>query len=417
MEKTSDKSYRVLDLTEGGVMLGGRLLGDVGADVVKIEPPEGSASRIGPYYKNGEDPEKSLVWFAYNTNKRGITLDITTGEGQQLLRKMVEKTDALMESFTPGYMDSLGLGYEALRKINPDMVYTSVTPFGQTGPKSRYYASDLTIWASGAFLYICGDPDRAPVWIGYPQASLYGGAEGAIGTMTALWHRTNGGGGQFVDVSMQESAISPTLNVMPTWYVGNVEFKRIGGFLYVASTGVKQPIYFPCKDGFIMVLVQGGTEPFISSSARMVKWMEEENMAPQWLSELDWKKDYDAMTMSQETADKVGEAVTKFTENKTKEELYQEGAMQRKILIAPVNNCEDISNDLQLQARDYWETVEHPELNDSLQYCGPFIRMSESPVKYTRRAPLIGEHNREIYIDELGISVDEFDRMKQDRII
>ena len=217
---------RVLDLTEGGCMLGGRMFGDTGADVIKIEPPGGSSSRIGPYYKNIADPEKSLFWFAYNTNKRGITLDIKKPEGQELFQKLAEKADIILESFGPGYMDNLNLGYSDICKIKPDIIYTSITPFGQTGPKANYKASDLTLWASGGFLNDCGDPDRAPVWIGFgPQATLFGGAEGAIGSMTAFWYRMNTGEGQFVDVSMQESTISANMNVLPMWDVNKVEFQ------------------------------------------------------------------------------------------------------------------------------------------------------------------------------------------------
>jgi crotonobetainyl-CoA:carnitine CoA-transferase CaiB-like acyl-CoA transferase len=164
---------RILDLTEGGCMLGGRLLGDAGADVIKIEPPGGSTpsstSRIWPFYKESTDPEKSLFWFAYNANKRGITLDIQKPEGQEIFKKLVAGSDIVMESFRPGYMSSLNLGYEDLCKVKPDIIYTAITPFGQQGPKAQYAASALTVWASGGYLNACGDPDRAPVWITLPQ--------------------------------------------------------------------------------------------------------------------------------------------------------------------------------------------------------------------------------------------------------
>ena len=409
--------YLILDLTEGGCMVGGRLLADLGADVIKIEPPGGSPSRTGPYYKNCVAPEKSLFWWAYNTNKRGITLDITKAEGRKIFKNLVLKADAVLEGFEPGYINRLKLGYADLCEIKPDIILTSITPFGQNGPKAQYQASDLTIWASGAYLYACGNPNRAPTWISFPQAGLFGGAEGAIGTMTAIWHRNNTGEGQHVDVSMQESALSPNLNVLQMWDVSRVEFHRLGGALYVPSTGVQQPIYFKCQDGYAMILIQGGNEPFISSSARLVKWMEEENMAPDWLVRLNWKLDYDATTMGQQIADGVGEAVERFTLTKTKAELYLEGAIKRQILIAPVSTTRDISEDLQLKSRNYWEKLNHVDLNDSIVYCGPFIRMSETPIKYHRRAPLIGEHNDEIYGCELGISREKLDSLKEKGII
>jgi benzylsuccinate CoA-transferase BbsE subunit len=416
-DKSALPPYRILDLTEGGCMLGGRLLADLGADVIIIEPPGGSHSRTGPYYRNIVDPERSLFWWAYNTSKKGITLDITQTEGRKLFKDLVRKADAVLESFEPGYLELLKLGYSDLARIKPGIILTSITPFGQKGPKAHYQASDLTVWASGAYLYACGNPDRAPTWIGFPQAGLFGGAEGAIGTMAAIWHRNNTGEGQHVDVSMQESALSPNLNVLQMWDVSGVEFHRLGGALYVPGTGVRQPIYFECRDGYVMILVQGGNEPFVSSSARLVKWMEEERMAPDWLVKLDWKLDYDANTMGQTIADRVGEAVERFTLTKTKAELYEEGAIRRQILVAPVASTRDISEDLQLKFRNYWEKIEHANLDDSVVYCGPFIKMSETPLKYRRRAPLIGEHNDEIFGEELGISRERLNSLKEKRII
>src|SRR4030043_844506 len=179
--------YRILDLTEGGCMLGGRLLGDLGADVIKIEPPGGSLSRSEPFYKETIDPEKSLLWFAYNHNKRGITLDLSKVEGQNLFKDLVKTTDVILESFEPGYLSGFKLGYSDLCQIKQDIILTSITPFGQSGPKGHYKGSDLTAWASGGYLYICGNPDRAPTWVSFPQASLFGGAEAAIGSLVALW--------------------------------------------------------------------------------------------------------------------------------------------------------------------------------------------------------------------------------------
>ncbi len=410
---------RVLDLTEGGCMLGGRMFGDTGADVIKIESPGGSSSRIGPYYRNLTDPEKSLFWFAYNTNKRGITLNIKKPEGQELFKRLVKSADVILESYGSGYMGSLNLGYSEVCKIKPDIIYTSITPFGQNGPKASYNASDLTLWASGGFLNACGDPDRAPVWIGFPQATLFGGAEGAVGSMAALWYRTNTGEGQFVDVSIQESTISANMNVLPMWDVNKVEFHRVGAVSFVAATRVKQPIYFKCKDGYIMILALGGNDPYASSSEHLVKWMQDEGMCPEWLAKLNWWVDYNAAVLKQDLADKVGQAIEAFTLTKTKEELYEEGAFgkYRQMLVAPVSSTQDISEDIQLKSRNYWVDIDHPELGKSLPYCGQFIRMSESPIEFKRRAPLVGEHNQEIYIQELGLTEADLKTLKARGVI
>ena len=408
---------RVLDLTEGGCMLGGKLFADVGGDVIKIEPPGGSTSRIQPYYKNIQDPEKSLFWFTYNTNKRGITLNLQKPEGQEIFKKLAKTADIILESAGLGYMDGLKLGYSNICKIKPDIIYASITPFGQTGPKSNYRASDLTAVASSGFLNACGDPDRAPVWIGVPQASQYAGAEAAIGTMIAYWYRLNTGEGQFVDVSMQEANMSANMNTLQMWDVNKVEFNRVGAVSYVAATGVRQPIYFRCKDGFVMILALGGNPPYIPSSENLVKWMDEENMAPDWLKKLNWRVDYNAAVLQQDLADKVGQAIEAFTLTKTKGQLYNEGAFLRQILVATVSNTKDISEDIQLKARNLWTNIAHPELGSNLPYCGQFVPMSETPIEFKRRAPLIGEHNQEIYVNELGLTEDNLIAIKDRGII
>ena len=215
----------------------------------------------------------------------------------------------------------------------------------------------------------------------------------------------------------QECSISPEMQILQMWDVAGVEFHRSGGHLVIPSTGVSQPIYFKTKDGYVMILLQGGNDPFVTSSRKLVEWMTEEGIAPEWLQSLDWEIDYNASTMGQEIADRTGKAVEKFTLTKTKSELYIEGAMGRGILIAPENNTKDISEDLQLEARVYWREIEHPELHKTLTYCGPFVRMSETPIGYKMRAPLIGEHNRKIYIDELGLSEARFDTLKNKGLI
>ena len=417
--KSALSHIRVLDLTEGGCMLGGRMFGDMGADVIKIEPSKGSLSRIAPYYKNIADPEKSLFWFAFNTNKRGVTLDITRPEGQELFKRLASTADIILESFSLGYMNKLKLSYSDICQIKPDIIYTSITPFGQNGPKSSYHANELSLWASGGFLNACGDPDRAPVWIGYPQAMFFGGAEGAIGSMTALWHRLNTGEGQFVDVSIQESTISSNMNSLQMWDVNKVEFCRVGAVSFVAATRVKQPIYFKCTDGYVMILALGGNEPYITSSVHLVQWMKDEGMCPEWLAKLNWGTDYNAAVLKQDLADKVGQAIEAFTLTKTKDELYEIGAFgkYKQILIAPVSSTRDISEDVQLKGRNFWVNLAHPELGTTLPYCGPSVRMSETPIEFNRRAPLIGEHNKEIYIDELGLREIELKTMKDKAIV
>ncbi len=190
--------YRVLDLADDRGLLCGKILADMGADVIKIEPPGGDpARRIGPFYGDDPDPEKSLYWFAYNTNKRSITLNLEDNEGQQIFKDLVKTADFVTESFDPGYMAGLGLGYSDLEKINSRIIMVSITPFGQTGPyvEHKYRYNDMIVWALSGFMHPNGDPDRAPTQITFPQAYLHGGAEAATAAMAAHYARETFGEG------------------------------------------------------------------------------------------------------------------------------------------------------------------------------------------------------------------------------
>ncbi len=223
--------YRALDLTDEKGSLCGKILGDLGADVIKIEPPGGDLSRNkGPFYKDIPHPEKSLFWLALNTSKRGITLNIDTSDGKDVFRRLVKSADFVIESFPPGDMEARGLGYKALCQVNPQVIMISISPFGQTGPHKDYKASDIVIMARGGLMYIYGDSDRAPVRISFPQAYLHAGAEAAVGAMMALYARRTTGRGQHVDVSAQRSVASAMYNTRPFWDLNKVILRRSGPF-------------------------------------------------------------------------------------------------------------------------------------------------------------------------------------------
>ena len=408
--------YRVLDLTQGGCLLCGRLLADLGADVIKIERPRGDPSRnIGPFYKDILHPEKSLYWFAYNTNKRSITLDIETCDGQQVFKRLAQSADFVIESFLPGYLDSLGLGYSALSEVNPRIIMTSITPFGQSGPYAHYKASDITLWAMGGFMYLAGDPDRPPVWISIPQAYLNAAAEGAAASMIAHWHREQTGEGQHVDVSVQERVIQLFIHMTPYWAYNQFIVRRVG---YGWTTpNASHQMGYECQDGHVTYQIWGGGDASaVGSTKAMIAWMDEEGAAPDWLKGIDWVRDYDAMTLTQDLVDRVEGTVAEFIKTRTKRELYEQ-AVKRRIMLAPVSTAKDLLENEQLAAREFWTSLEHPELDDAITYCGPFVKMSETPCKLERRAPLIGEHNEEIYQQELGFSAEQLATLKQARVI
>ena len=215
--------FRALDLTGECGFSCGKILGDLGADVIKVEPPGGDPGRSrGPFYHDEPQAEKSLYWFAYNNNKRGITLNIETGTGRELFIRLVEGAHFVLESYRPGHMETLGLGYHSLREANPALVMVSITPYGQTGPYRDYLASDLELMAMGGAMSVTGDPDRAPVRVSFPQAAMWAGMHAAMGALIAHYHRTVTGEGQYVDVSAQASVVWALAHAPSFWSVNRV---------------------------------------------------------------------------------------------------------------------------------------------------------------------------------------------------
>ncbi len=407
--------YRALDLSEGGGLLCGKILADMGVDVLKIEEPGGSVSRnIGPYYEDVADPEKSLFWFAYNEGKRSVTLNLETDRGRDIFKNLVKTADFVIESFTPGYLEKIGLGYEDLAEINPRLILISITFFGQTGPKAGHKACDLTAWASGGELFASGDPDRPPVWVGYPQASLHGGLQAAAMAMIAHWHREKTGEGQHVDVSIQECVLLLTEGVTPAWELYQEDIPRMGSGY---PGRLKLHTGFGCRDGYVNIYIMGGDVTMLNSCKALQKWMEEEDAAPDWFRGFNWEKEYDASKMTQQTVDRVEGIIGDFLQTKTKQEIF-EAAMSRGILAAPARNMEDICKDEHLAERDFWHKVEHPEINEAIPYCGFPAKASEpDTLKRMSRAPHIGENNLDIYVKELGLSRETLDSLRKAKII
>ncbi len=396
--------YRVIDLAGERGLFCGKILGDLGADVIKIEPPGGDvARRIGPFYQESYDEEKSLFWFAYNTSKRGITLDIKTADGKEIFKRLVKTADFLIESFDPGYLDRLGLSYTELEKMHPGLIMVSITPFGQTGPYKDWKAPDLVAWAMGGGMAPFGDPDRPPYHVSYhSQAYLCAGADGAIGALMALADRSLTGEGQQVDVSIQEAVVQNTEHITSGWDLGKRIQKR---GLEATGANVRQVLtrLWPCKDGYVSWFFWGGVMS-VRTNVPLVKWMESEGMSDAFLSNYNWEKFGNDTT--QEEIHRLEAPVKKFFLSHTKKELF-EGAIRTNTQVYPVSTPADMLADEQLAARKFWVEVEHPELMTKLIYPGPFITSNEAPPMVSRRAPLVGEHNLEIYEGELGLSRQE----------
>ncbi|MBM3224541.1 MAG: CoA transferase [Candidatus Tectomicrobia bacterium] len=401
--------YRVLDLTDERGLLCGKILADLGADVIQIEPPAGNtARRLGPFYHDEVHPERSLFWWSYAANKRSLTLDIHTADGQALLKRLLPSADFLIESDMPGTMHSLGLGYAALAAINPRLIMVSISPFGQDGPYATYEAPDLVGMGLGGFMYVTGDPDRPPVRISVPHFYLHGAGVGATGAMIAHAQRVLTGQGQHVDASCQEAVCRVLANVPQSYVMAGSVIARQGSYRQTGA-GMFMRITWPCKDGFVNFQFSGGTASGASVN-NFARWMEEEGMGDAYLSSLDFTK-LGYGTITRELLARVVPPVERFLMQHTKQELFEE-AVARRILLFPVATPHDIVHNPQLQARQYFQEVPHPDLGTSLTMLGPFVRASATPLTMRHFAPKLGEHNTEIYINELGMQPAELARLR-----
>jgi len=415
-EKHSKESmlspYRVLDLTDEKGLLCGKLLGDLGADVIKIEKPGGDLTRnIGPFYHDEPDPEKSLFWFAFNTSKRGITLNIETADGQGIFNKLVKSADFVIESFPPEYMDKIGLGYPVLEKINPQVIMVSITPFGQTGPHKDYKAPDIVAMAMGGYMYPWGDPDRPPVRITHhSHAYLHAATDAASAAVMALLYRNITGEGQYVDVSIQDSMAQVTYGPTAMWDNRKIFNKR--GEAAAAYGRMKRS--WPCQDA--LVLFNFGTGLFARANRGLVKWMDDEGEADDFLRNADWDTLLDPQKVTPETIARIEEPVGKFFMSHTIDEILKAASKYRFTCSAYFTTAE-IMKSPQLADRKFWVDIEHPELGTSITYPGAFTQATEAPPKISRRAPLIGEHNEEIHKKELGLSSEELVTLKQAKAI
>jgi crotonobetainyl-CoA:carnitine CoA-transferase CaiB-like acyl-CoA transferase len=406
--------FRALDLTDERGFLCGRILADLGCDVIKVEKPGGDPARtLGPFYHDHPDREKSLYWFAYNGNKRGITLGIETADGRELFKRLVQTADFVIESFAPGTLDQMGLGYETLKEINPGIILISITPFGQKGPYSRFQSPDIVAMATGGSMFVCGDPDRPPVRIGLGHSYLHAGAEGASAGLMALYGREETGEGQHVDVSMQECILWTLMVVQQAWDLTRTNIGRAGSYRQLVSGVIRRNLW-PCRDGYITFLLLGGAHGARNNHA-LVELMDREGVAPDFLKAIDWKS-LDMAKASQEEVDRLSEPIGRFFLAHTKNELYEE-ASKRDIQLYPVSTAKDIVEDVQLKAREFWAEIEHPELGTSILYPGPFVKFSKTPLGKWNPAPRIGEHNQEIYQKELHLSPEELTTLAQGGVI
>ncbi len=407
--------YRVLDLTDESGWLCGKILGDLGADVIKVEPCGGDAGRNRPpFFHDERDAEKSLPWLAYNASKRGITLDLDSTEGRALFKRLAAKADFIIESSPVDYLAAREIGYAALSALNPRVVMTSITPFGQTGPYARYRGSDLIAMAMSGFMYLVGEPGKPPLRVTLPQAAMWTGMYAAGGALIAHYRRQKTGRGQHVDVSMQAGILWALANAPAFWSLGRANLHRAGSLIVGRNiNGAKMTAVYPCKDGYINFIIYGG-EAGKRSNEGMVEWMAEQGVAPDWLKQKDWGA-FNVATCAQEEIDAIEKHFGAFLRERTKAEFSCE-AVKRGILGYPVADARDIMNDEQLQARGFWQTLDCGEMG-ALNFPGAFAKFSNGACGIQRRAPRVGEHNREIYVGELGLNESELERLGREGVV
>ncbi len=405
---------RVLDFADAKGQYCGKLLAGLGADVVKVEPPGGDPTRtIGPFFRDQEDIEKSLFWFHFNTNKRGITLNLDHPDGEEVLKRLVTRADVMIETYPPGYLENRGMGYRSLKEINPGLILTSITPFGQTGPWKNYKASDIVAMALGGDMYACGWPDLPPQYVAGSQAYHQASAQATAATLVALYDRLRNGEGQNVDVSMQQ-AMPVCLQASTLIYERTgVIRKRIGNRLlpHGHATSISHGAHgiFPCKDGYVDVAHLSG----IAWWGRLVNWLDSEGGAAD-LKEEKWRDPFFRDTP--EAIRHMDEVLTAFFCTRTKQEIFVSG-QKMGVVTGPVNTPQDVTKDPQLSMRSFFVPVEHPELGATLPYIGAPFRLSETPWKIAKRSPHIGEHNAEIYGNELGMDEQELILLRREGVI
>ncbi|MFC1874220.1 CaiB/BaiF CoA transferase family protein [Chloroflexota bacterium] len=392
MEQALD-DVKVLDLTHH---VAGphctKILAQFGAEVIKVERPgTGDPTRhMGPFLNDIPHPEKSGLFFYLNSDKKGITLNLKHPTGVQLLKELVKQADVLVESFSPRVMSSLGLSYEELEAINPNLIMTSISSFGQTGPYRDYQATNMIMDAINGCLYLRGQADRAPVHVGFSIAEHFGGAAGFSATMMALYGRNRGGKGQHVDVSIMASLLNQTDNVVVGQYCqqGSIPNRSY----YTARYGV----FLTAKDGHILPRPGPGGWETLAAFLNLPE-IEDERFA--------------TTAGRFEHAEEINELTASRTREEEKVDLFKR-AQEWRLPFGYVATTEDLLKDEQYRSRGYFVTVDHPEMGKVTCPGAPF-QMSETPWRTERPAPLLGEHNEEILCGRLGLSKAELTQLNQ----
>lgn len=392
---------RVIDLTwhiSGPACT--KFFADYGADVIKIERPDGGdpARKLGPFYKDDPHPEKSGLFLFLNTSKRGITLNIKTQTGQRILKDLVKDADILVENFRPHVLPGLGLDYDTLEKINPGLVMTSISNFGQTGPYREFKASESILYGMGGAMCTTGVGDCEPVKKGMNVIQHQGGAMAASATMIAFYGARAQGTGQHVDVSLfesQMSSIDRRMSELLAYQYNNELTPRMD------IAGLMQYPYgiFPCADGYVDV---AGGFMFLNRIEKVLKMPLMEKYGGINQFDLAHREEF------------MSSIWYPWVLERTRKEIV-EICQESRVFSAPINTTEDLLADPAFQEREFWAEADHPVVGN-LTYPGRPALCSELPWALSRPAPLLGQHNEEVYTS-LGYSKADLVKLREGGII
>ena len=383
------EGIRVLDLATTRAEFTGRMLSDLGAEVLKVEPPQGVDARRIPPFESDDPAKPSLYWAAVGLGKLSAVLDIRNSESDRArLRELVKACDVLVESYDPGVLEGLGLGYADLRPLNPRLIYVSVTPYGQTGPKAQWPASDLTLQAAGGRVALQGDQDRPPLPVGYPhQAAFHAGMQAAADVVIALNEREYSGLGQRLDTSMQECMIWSLLYVHGYPTHAGVDPPGAGDDRATPtniSAGVAAGT--PCADGYVLAMANR-TQLANNAATKIIPALDAAGWLPDELRSIDWQAFAQAAKEGKPPVadlETLAIALTKLIGTHTKQE-WMEFATRNDLNWSPINTTRDIVQSKQHAARNYWQKIgdyTHP---------GPPAMLSRTPIVLKRPAPRVGE--------------------------
>ncbi len=417
MTQAALDGVRILDLTSEMGWYCGKLLADLGADVIKVEPVGGDPARGRPPFWQGQPGrETSLRFWYFNANKRSVTVDLGQHDGRWLLGELISTADIVIESWTAHERARLaerGVDPAAYLSARPSLIWVSITGFGLDGPKAGWEVTDIVAQAAAGIANLAGYPDGSPMRIAGNQAYIVAGLSAAQGALLALLQAEATGQGQHVETSMQEALSICQETSHLQWDFQESSRQRVGESYRIPGIGT-----YETQDGFIYSMV--GIPGFGAPWTEVISWMDESGMAED-LTEPVYAEtfanfnlrillDPEEQAKHAPVLDRAQEVLTKFYASKTKTELYEAG-QGRRLLIGQVATPADIGDSTHLAAREWWLELKQPTTlgqdDAGLRFPGPPYRLSETPTSIRRPAPQVGEHNQEIWVDEVGIPAED----------